>query len=311
MNLRRTVLSLFAALPMFLVPALLAGQTAPTQVSQAYGRSHVVVETAWAQPGGAFGVTVQNGRWATATTMLDGRHGLLSNETGVLFGLVPIALDAQPGPHKLSLYFPGGRRSGGVSTMNVAVAVSGRPGRARTLSPEERVSATSRVALGHGRFLLGAIRSHDPLAYQLRPLRAPVSGLISFPFGGVEDFGVIMGPSKDGLMGEQHRGVDYAVPVGTKVSAPGSGVVLLARYLLFSGGTVVIDHGRGLISVLSHLSEFSVTEEAFVSQGGVVGVSGDTGLGALSPHVCFSVYLHSVNVDPEAFMDPALWTPAR
>jgi len=33
-------------------------------------------------------------------------------------------------------------------------------------------------------------------------------------------------------------------------------------------------------------------------------------VGALAPHVCFSVYLHSLNIDPEAMMDVTLWPVA-
>ena len=289
----------------------LSAQSASAVVVQAYGRARVEVETARAQPGGVLGVVVRGARWASANTLLDGRRGALSNDTGTLFGIVPIALDTTPAEHKLSLYFPGGRRSGGAFSMKVTVTPSTRPARARALTPEGLASATSQTALGHARFLLNAIRSHDPRSYQLRPLQSPVNAPVAFPFGGIEDFGVTIGPSKDGLMGEQHRGVDYDVPPGTAVRAPGSGVVLLARSLVFSGETVVIDHGRGLVSVLSHLSYVSVSEGDVVSMGATVGTSGRTGLGAVTPHLCFSVYLHSINVDPEALMDPGLWTTAR
>ena len=128
-----------------------------------------------------------------------------------------------------------------------------------------------------------------------------------FPFGGTEDFGAEVGPIKDGLIGEHHRGVDYDVPAGTPVRAPGSGIVLLARSLVFSGETVAIGHRDGLVSVLSHLTHVSVREGDVINQGTAVGTSGKTGIGALTPHLCFSVYLHSINIDPEAVMDASLW----
>ena len=73
----------------------------------------------------------------------------------------------------------------------------------------------------------------------------------------------------------------------------------------------MLGHGRGLVSVLSHLSYVSVREGELVIQGSPVGTSGKTGLGALTPHLCFSVYLHSLNVDPEALMDGSLWVTGR
>jgi len=279
-------------------------------VTRAYGRSMVEVETARAQPGGVFGVMVRNGRWTSANTLLDGRRGALSRDTGALFGLVPLALDTEPAEHKLSLFFPGGRRGGGATSLIVPVTPLARAPRARVLTPEALALASSQTALGHGRFLLNAIRTRDLPAYHTGPLKPPVDAPISFPFGGAEDFGMMMGPVKDGLMGEQHRGVDYDVPVGTLVRAPGAGVVLLARSLVFSGETVVIGHGRGLVSVLSHLSHVTIREGDLVSATTNVGVAGKTGIGALTTHLCFSVYLHSINVDPEALMDSTLWLAA-
>lgn len=284
-----------------------AAQAPGPAIIRAYGRAMVEVALAHAHPGGVFGVGVRNARWATANTLLDGRRGAMTGEKGRLFGVIPVALDTAPGEHKLSLFFPGGRRGGGATSFSVPVSAAARQGRIRPLSPDAVASAATQAALGHGRFLLGAIRTRDIKLYHDGPLRPPVAQPISFPFGGQEDYGRVMGPIKDGLMGEQHRGVDYEVPPGTNVAAPGAGVVLLARSLIFSGETVVIGHGHGLISVMSHLSYVSVREGEVVAQGATVGTSGKTGIGALTPHVCFSVYLHSLNVDPEALMDATLW----
>lgn len=306
-RINRRILVAGASLLALVLVGPIAAQTGGPVISRPYGRAVVDVTLSHARPGGVFGVGVRNARWATANTLLDGRRGAMTAEKGRLFGIIPVALDATPGEHKLSLYFPGGRRGGGATSLSVPVSAAARPGRLRTLTPAAVVSASTQAALGHGRFLLGAIRTRDIKAHHTGPLHPPVAQPISFPFGGNEDFGRVMGPIKDGLMGEQHRGVDYEVVPGTNVASPGAGVVLLARSLLFSGETVVIGHGRGLISVLSHLSYVSVREGEVVIQGATVGTSGKTGIGALTPHLCFSVYLHSLNVDPEALMDATLW----
>ncbi len=284
-----------------------AAQGGMPPVTRAYGRAMVQVKVSRAHAGGVLAVGVRNGRWATANTLVDGRRGALTRAAGELFGIVPLALDTAAGEHKLSIYFPGGRRRGGTTSVNVPVAPLVRPSRTRTLSPEGVTAIATQAALGHGRFLLAAIRTRDTKAHHSGPLRAPIDGPVAFPFGGHEDYGRVIGPMKDGLMGEHHRGVDYEIPIGASVKAPGSGVVLLARSLVFSGETVVIGHGNGLVSVLSHLSYVSVREGEMVVTGTALGTSGKTGLGALTPHVCFSVYLHSLNVDPEALMDATLW----
>jgi murein DD-endopeptidase MepM/ murein hydrolase activator NlpD len=267
----------------------------------------VLVETSRGQPGGVLYVTVARTRWASANTLLDGRRASLAKEATTLFGLVPVALDTAPGQHKLSILFPGRRSLRGSTSLDVPVASVSRPGRLRPLSPEVLASASTQTALGHGRFLLSAIRTRDLKAHHSGPLRPPVDAPPGFPFGGIEDYGMVMGPLKDGLMGEQHRGVDYDVPPGTAVKAPGAGIIILARSLAFSGETVVIGHSNGLVSVLSHLSHVTVAEGELVAQGAVVGASGQTGIGALTPHLCFSVYLHSINVDPAALMEASFW----
>ena len=303
----RRILIVGAALLALVSDRPIAAQVQAPAITHPYGRAVVEVALSHARPGGVFGVGVRNARWATANTLLDGRRGALVLERGRLFGIIPVALDTTAGEHKLSLFFPGGRRRGGAASLQVPVAAAVRPHRTRTLTPEGATAATTQAALGHGRFLLGAIRTRDVKTHHNGPLRPPLAQPISFPFGGAEDYGRVMGPVKDGLIGEQHRGVDYEVPPGTVVASPGAGVVLLARSLIFSGETVVIGHGHGLVSVLSHLSYVNVREGEVVAQGTTVGTSGQTGLGAQTPHVCFSVYLHSLNVDPEALMDANLW----
>jgi hypothetical protein len=298
-----------ALLLAFVVRLPLFAQVPAPVITRPYGRAAVDIRTSRGNPGGVLAVTVRGARWSTANTLIDGRRGAMALENGKLFGLIPVALDTAPGEHKLSLYFPGGRRRGGATSVIVPVAAMARPPRPRPLTPEALDLAKSQTALGHGRFLLNAIRTRDLKAYHTGPLRPPVDGPIAFPFGGIEDFGAEMGPVKDGLIGEHHRGVDYEVPAGTTVRSPGGGIVLLARSLAFSGETVVIGHGRGLVSVLSHLTHVNVREGDLVSEGAPLGTSGRTGIGALVPHVCFSVYLHSLDVDPEALMDASLWPP--
>ena len=309
-SMRMRYMSVTAAMAL---AALLASGSGWAQsssmVTQKYGRAQIDVDTVRAQPGGVLAVTVRNARWSTINTLIDGRRASLALDSGALFGLVPVALDTLPADHRLSLFFPGGRGRGGSTSFVVPVTPVSRPTRPRVLTPEGLATAASQTAVGHARFLLAAIRTREARTFHSGPLRPPVDGPISFPFGGLEDYGVVMGPVKDGLIGEHHRGVDYEVPPGTVVRAPGDGIVLLARSLVFSGETVVLAHGRGLVSVLAHLAHVSVREGDMVNQGSAVGSSGKTGLGALFPHVCFSVYLHSLNVDPEAVMDASLFPP--
>lgn len=94
-----------------------------------------------------------------------------------------------------------------------------------------------------------------------------------------------------------HSGTDFRAGTGTPVAAPGSGVIVLARPLYYTGNTVIIDHGLGLYSVLAHLSEFTVKETDRVGRGDVVGLVGATGR-VTGPHLHWSVRLNGARVDP-------------
>ena len=107
----------------------------------------------------------------------------------------------------------------------------------------------------------------------------------------------------DLLQGERHRGLDYPVPEGTPVRAPGAGTVLFAGPLTLSGETVVIDHGQGVLSVLQHLSRVGVRAGDVVPPAAVVGLSGMTGL-ATGPMLQWRVYLPGVAVDPTVLRPP-------
>jgi len=94
-----------------------------------------------------------------------------------------------------------------------------------------------------------------------------------------------------------HGGADFASPTGTPVSAPGGGRVVLAESLYFTGETVMIDHGLGLVSLLAHLSQIDVRVGTDVVTGNVIGLVGATGR-VTGPHLHWTVRLQGARVDP-------------
>jgi murein DD-endopeptidase MepM/ murein hydrolase activator NlpD len=91
--------------------------------------------------------------------------------------------------------------------------------------------------------------------------------------------------------------VDFSSPRGTPVRAPAAGIVVLASDLFFTGNTVVLDHGAGVVSVFAHLSSTTVQPGESVSEGAPLGLVGATGR-ATGPHLHWSVRLHGSRVDP-------------
>lgn len=101
-----------------------------------------------------------------------------------------------------------------------------------------------------------------------------------------------------------HWGIDIAAPTGTPVKSPAAGLVTLTHPdMYFSGGTIFIDHGHGLVSAFLHLSEILVENGQRVDQGEVIGRVGATGR-ATGPHLDWRVNLGDTRVDPMLLLPP-------
>jgi murein DD-endopeptidase MepM/ murein hydrolase activator NlpD len=98
-----------------------------------------------------------------------------------------------------------------------------------------------------------------------------------------------------------HGGADFRSPAGTPVRSPAGGRVLLAGDLYFTGGTVMLDHGAGLISLFAHLSSIDVAPDAVVKAGDVLGKVGATGR-VTGPHLHWTVRASGARVDPLAVL---------
>ena len=102
-----------------------------------------------------------------------------------------------------------------------------------------------------------------------------------------------------------HWGLDIAAPTGTPAVAPAGGVITLTHPdMYFSGGTIFLDHGHGLVSAFLHLSEILVEEGQRVKQGEVIGLIGATGR-ATGPHLDWRISLGDTRIDPALLLpDP-------
>src|SRR5262249_16210579 len=94
-----------------------------------------------------------------------------------------------------------------------------------------------------------------------------------------------------------HGGTDFLSPLGTPVKSPNAARVLPARELYFTGNTVIIDHGLGVVSMLAHLSRIDVREGDTVSAGQILGLVGATGR-VTGPHLHWALRVSRARVDP-------------
>lgn len=108
----------------------------------------------------------------------------------------------------------------------------------------------------------------------------------------------------NGIPKRPHFGLDVAGPVGTPIFASTDGLVrMVEKDLYYTGGTIMIDHGHGLVSVYSHLSKLHVKAGEFVEQGIRIGEIGATGR-ASGPHLDWRLNWFKERLDPELLMPP-------
>jgi murein DD-endopeptidase len=94
-----------------------------------------------------------------------------------------------------------------------------------------------------------------------------------------------------------HAGVDLGTPIGTAVRAAGAGVVRRAGQDSGNGRAIVLDHGRGVVTIYCHNDELLVHDGQRVERGEVIARSGNTGR-STGPHLHYQLDLAGAPVDP-------------
>lgn len=287
------VLSALAALP-----------AADEEVTHRVGRLTIRVDTRHARPGGLFAVRFESrvplGRLAA---VFEGRRAPAFDGPRGAEALVPIPFETPPGRWTLGVELAARRR---VQHMTLRVPVRDHPylTRRHAVSPALSALVSSDAARRDGRRLLLAVRELTPRSLRDGPFRPPVGVPPGASFGSHEErAGVPVERTSDGTWGERQRALEYSLPVGTPVGAPSGGRVVLAERLTLTGGTLVIDHGEGLVSALYPLDRLALRPDDTVAAGQRVGVTGLDPLGD-APRLEWALYLHGIAVDPRAVMDP-------
>jgi murein DD-endopeptidase MepM/ murein hydrolase activator NlpD len=139
------------------------------------------------------------------------------------------------------------------------------------------------------------------------PASAQVGGSGACPSvtGGAVGTGIFIYPTdKHTLSGydysekTNHRGLDFAGPLGANLYATDGGVIVYAGWNDYGyGNMVMIDHGTGFQSLYGHMSQIFVSCGESVSQGQVIGALGSTGHSS-GPHLHFEIRTSSTVVNP-------------
>jgi len=213
----------------------------------------------------------------------------LTLEGGKWVGLFGIDLDVAPGSYPLAVSVPGADEG---ASRTVDLLVAPKTFRTRQLRVNEAYvtpppAVEARIAREAAK-LQKLMKGRTPRAWE-GAFISPVPVQPSDNFGMRSVF--------NGQPRQPHGGIDFSSAIGTPIRAPGAGRVVLADDLYFTGNTVVVDHGLGLISLMAHLSKIAVTEGQVVFRGETLGLVGATGR-VTGPHLHWAVRLGGARVDP-------------
>jgi murein DD-endopeptidase MepM/ murein hydrolase activator NlpD len=126
------------------------------------------------------------------------------------------------------------------------------------------------------------------------PIRAG-SGALIWPANGSISSGFGM------RWGRLHAGIDIPLPIGTGIRAADGGSVAIAGSVGGYGNYICIQHGGSLSTCYGHLSSIGVSVGQSVSQGQVIGGSGNTG-NSTGPHLHFETRVNGNPVDPLGYL---------
>lgn len=94
-----------------------------------------------------------------------------------------------------------------------------------------------------------------------------------------------------------HKGVDFALPLGTPVLAVGDGEVVVAKRDGAAGNYVAIRHGRQYMTRYMHLKKLLVKPGEKVKRGDRIALSGNTGR-STGPHLHYEIWINNQAVNP-------------
>lgn len=204
--------------------------------------------------------------------------------------IIGVEYGAQPGQTELALKF---KMDGEVAEKRVSINVKAGdfPSEKLRVKPkfvtlgvaQKKQIARDRVVINRAYARKTLSKLWDP------PAVMPIESDVTSVFGTSRVF--------NGKKETVHFGTDLRAPTGTPILAPMTGQVAVARFLFYTGNTVILDHGYGLFTIYGHMSKLNVKEGELVKKGSVMGLSGMTGR-ASGPHLHWGVNLHGTKVDP-------------
>jgi len=259
--------------------------------------AELTLPRASAVPGGVVMIDIEDDSTEAPFVSFEGNAVMVLPRERGWVALVGIPLSRTPGPAAIQI-----RR--GASTLTRGFTIEGKQYRTQALkvapkhvdlSPEN--AARVEKEQPHLRAMYGTFTTQAPETLQFI---SPVKGPRSSSFGLRRVF--------NNQSRNPHSGMDIAAPTGTPVVAPAPGTVIDTGDYFFNGGTVIVDHGLGLVTMYCHLSRIDAKAGQKVSAGDKLGEVGATGR-VTGPHLHWGVALNRAFVDPALFLESASASP--
>lgn len=207
--------------------------------------------------------------------------------------LIGLPLTIKPGKHKVSIV----DNKGNKKYKPFLVSSKDYETRHITIKNKRMVSPTKKDIERHYKekpLIVSALKTWSMSNDVQTQFSSPVDGRFSSIFGLKRIY------NKQKRI-RRHTGLDIAAPTGTKIKSPAKGKVIRTGSYFFTGNTVFIDHGQGLVTMYCHLNKTHVKADQELKQGQIIGTVGMTGR-VSGPHLHWVVSLNNTKVDPKFFL---------
>jgi murein DD-endopeptidase MepM/ murein hydrolase activator NlpD len=228
------------------------------------------------------------------------------DEPGAHYALLAVSMEQTPRAYALEIYATLDATGAAeiespvvTLTTEVEVELGGFLGEAVDLPTEKAYLVSAEVERAEFARLsavfeaLPGAPAWDELGFQ-----TPISAELTSRYGSVRTL--------NGTFPTRHTGWDLRAATGTPVRASAGGRVAFAGVLDIRGNHVIIDHGAGVFSGYSHLSQVFVTRGQQVVRDEIIGLSGNTGRSS-GPHLHWEIAVNGEFIDSAEFAD--LWLP--
>ena len=246
-----------------------------------------------AVPGGIAAIDLPTSFTTTSKIYYKKKRVLVKKGINNWQALVGIPLRAKVGPHKVSIIDIKGNKT----YQQFIVTKKDYETRHITIKNKRMVSPTKKDIERHYKekpLMVAALKQWTENDSVQTDFVLPVKGRFSSIFGLKRIY------NKQKRI-RRHTGLDIAAPQGTAITSPAIGTVIRTGSYFFTGNTVFIDHGQGLITMYCHLNKTHVKAGQKLKQGEDIGTVGMTGR-VSGPHLHWVVNLNNTKVDPKLFI---------